>query len=135
MRRTSTLLVFCLVFSVLAYAGTKLKLTSTSVAPAARGQADVSIDKKNGNTKVKITVEHMAPPENLTPPRAGYLVWFQESGGNPESQGRLRIDKNLKGSFESTTPWKNFDISITAESDASVKTPAGPEVLRTTVRQ
>ena len=134
MRRITVLLVFCLSFSVFVYAATKYKLTSTSVAPAARGQAEVSIGKTNGNTKVAIKVEHLAPPENLSPPKSMYLVWYQESGSNPESQGRLKIDKNLKGSFENTTVYKNFDLWITAESDATVKRPEGPEVLRTTVR-
>jgi hypothetical protein len=133
MRRITALLVFCLSFSVLACAATKYKLTNTSFAPAARGQVTVSIGK-NGNTKVKIKVEHLASPENLSPPKSGYLVWYQEPGRNPESQGRLRIDKNLDGSFENTTVFKNFDLWITAESDATVKTPEGPEVLRTTVQ-
>ena len=134
MRRITALLVFCLSFSVLAYAATKYKMTNTSVAPAARGQAEVSIDKKNGNTKVTIKVEHLAPPENLSPSKSGYLVWYQEPGSNPESQGRLKTDKNLEGSFRNTTVYKNFDLWITAESDATVKAPEGPEVLRTTVR-
>ena len=135
MRKIMVLLVFCLSFSVLTYAATKYKLTNTSIAPAARGQAEVNLDKKNGNTKVKIKVEHLAPPENLSPPKSGYLVWYQEPGSNPESQGRLRINKNLEGSFENTTVYKNFDLWITAEGDAAVKTPEGPEVLRTTVRR
>ena len=134
MQRITVLLVFCLTFSVLACAATKYRLTNTSVAPAARGQVEVSIDKKNGNTKVTIKVEHLAPPENLSPPKSGYLVWYQEPGSNPESQGRLKIDKNLEGGFENTTVYKNFDLWITAESDATVKAPEGPEVLRTTVR-
>ena len=133
MRRITALLVFCLFFSVLAYPATKYKLTNTSVAPAARGEAEVSIEKKNGNTKVPIKVEHLASPENLSPPKSGCLVWYQEPGSNPESQGRLRLNKNLEGSFENTTVYKNFDLWITAESDAAVKTPEGQEVLRTTV--
>jgi hypothetical protein len=134
MRRITALLVFCLSFSVLAYAATKYKMTNTTSAPAARGQAEVSIDKKNGNTKVQIKVKYLASPENLASPKSMYLVWYQESGGNPESQGRLRIGKNLDGSFENTTVFKNFDIWITAESEAAIKRPAGQEVLRTTVR-
>jgi hypothetical protein len=135
MKRITMLLIFCLSFSLLAYAATKYKMTNNSIAPAARGQAEISIDKKNGNTKVTINVEHLASPENLSPPRSGYLVWYQESGSNPESQGRLRIDKNLEGKFENTTIYKKFDIWITAESDATVKAPEGQEVLRTTVHR
>jgi hypothetical protein len=74
MRKITVLLVFCLSFSVFAYAAMKYKLTNSSVAPAARGQAEVSIEKKNRNTKVSIKVQHLAPPENLSPPKSGYLV-------------------------------------------------------------
>ncbi len=80
-------------------------------------------------------MEHLAPPANLNPPMVGYLVWFQERGGSPASQGRMRIDKNLKASFETTTPWKTFDIQVTAESDATVKAPTGAVVLKGSVQQ
>ena len=123
---------FC--FGVVGFAGKKFPLTGTSVAPAARGQVEVDTDR-NGNTKVKLKVEHLAPPGNLAPPREGYILWFSPRGGQPESQGRLRIDKNLKATFESTTPMKSFDVLVTAETDAAVKTPTGPEVLKATVQQ
>jgi hypothetical protein len=135
MRRFTMVLVMCLFFSALACAATKYNLTNTSVAPAARGKAEVSIDKKNGNTKVKIKVKHLASPENLAPPKSEYLVWYQESGNNPESQGRLKVDKNLEGSFENTTVYKSFELWITAESDAAINSPQGPEVLRATIRR
>jgi hypothetical protein len=62
-------------------------------------------------------------------------VWFQEKGAEPQTQGRIRVDKNLKGSFETSTPLKNFDIFVTAEPDVGAKRPAGTEVFRTTVQQ
>jgi hypothetical protein len=135
MHRTIAALSFCLVFSVLAHGATKFKLTGTTLTPAARGEVAVSIDKKNGNTKVKIKVQHLAPPGNLTPPMNGYVVWFKDRTGAVEAQGKLRIDNNLKASFDTTTPWKAFDVSITAENDPSVKAPAGPEALKATVQQ
>lgn len=123
-----------LCFATLGVAGKKVPLTGTAVTPAARGQVEVDTDK-NGNTKFKLKVEHWAAPANLAPPREGYILWFSEPGGQPESQGRLRIDKNLKATFQSTTPLKSFDVLVTAETDASVKTPTGPEVLKATVQQ
>jgi hypothetical protein len=80
--RWIVILLFVL-FASLAYAGKTFPLAGSSFAPAARGQAEISKDKKNGNTKVKITAEHLAPPENLSPAKNGYLVWFQQRGGNP----------------------------------------------------
>jgi len=112
----------------------KYPLTASTAVPAARGKVEVGKDS-NGNTTVKITAEHLAEPGKLSPPGSDYVVWFQEKGAEPQTQGRLRVDKNLKGSFETSTPLKNFDIFVTAESNASTKQPAGTEVFRTTVQQ
>jgi hypothetical protein len=111
----------------------KYPLTADKSVPAAQGQVDVGRDK-NGNTKVELEVEHLAAPENLTPPRSAYVVWFQERGGEASNQGSLKPGKNLKGSFKSVTQMKSFDVIITAESDAGVKTPSGSEVMRAVVQ-
>jgi hypothetical protein len=99
-------------------------LTASTAVPAARGKVDIGKDS-NGNTTVKITAEHLAEPGKLSPPGSDYVVWFQEKGAEPQTQGRLRIDKNLKGSFETSTPLKNFDIFVTAESQRQHQTTGG----------
>jgi hypothetical protein len=139
MRKFTILFSFCFLFCALAGAAKipllpakKFPLTAAPIVPAATGRAEVGADK-NGNSKVKITVEHLAKPEHLTPPKNAYVVWFQETGGTPEAEGQLKVNKNLKTAFETTTPWKNFQILITAEDDPTAKTPSGPEVLRTAV--
>ena len=111
----------------------KYPLTADKSVPAARGQVDVGRDK-NGNTKVEIEVEHLAAPENLTPPRTAYVVWFQERGSEPINQGTLKPDKSLKATFKSITPLKSFDVFVTAESDPNTKSPSGSEVLRASVQ-
>lgn len=111
----------------------KYPLTADKSVPAARGQVDVGHDK-NGNTKVEITVEHLAPPENLTPPRTAYVVWIQERGAEPRNQGSLRPNKNLKATFKSVTPLKSFDVFVSAESDLNAKAPSGTEVLRASIQ-
>jgi hypothetical protein len=108
-------------------------MTAASIVPAARGE--VAIDKdKNGNTRLKMTVQHLAKLENLTPPAAVYVVWLQERGGNSENQGQLKVDKNLNATFETVTPLKSFDVFVTAEQDASAKDPHGPQVLTATIQ-
>jgi hypothetical protein len=111
----------------------KFPLTADKSVPAARGQVDVGRDK-NGNTRVELEVEHLAAPENLTPPRTAYVVWFQESGAEPLNQGALKPNKSLKANFKSITPLKNFAIFVTAEADSNAKTPSGSEVLRASVQ-
>lgn len=108
-------------------------LTATQTVPAAAGKAEVKRDK-NGNTDVEISTEHLAQPGMLTPPATRYVVWFQEQGSNPTNAGQLRIDKDLKGTFKTTTRFQNFDVFITAESDPMAKSPAGQTVLETKVQ-
>ena len=111
----------------------KYPLTADKSVPAARGQVDIGRDK-NGNTKVELQVEHLAAPENLTPPRTAYVVWFQERGSEPLNQGALRPNKSLKATFKSITPLKSFDVFVTAEADANTKAPSGAEILRASVQ-
>ena len=114
-------------------AAKKYPLTADKSVPAARGQVDVGRDK-NGNTKVEMEVEHLATPENLSPPKTAYVVWFQERGSDAANQGTLKPNKGLKANFKSVTPMKSFDVIVTAESDSNAKTPSGVEVLRTSIQ-
>jgi hypothetical protein len=131
--RTAILLFAAIGASSHAY-GKKYPLTASSAVPAARGKIDIGKDS-NGNTKLKMEAEHLAEPGKLSRPGSDYVVWFQEKGAEPLTQGRLRIDKSLKASFETSTPLKNFDVFVTAESDVSAKQPSGTEVFRTTIQQ
>ncbi len=107
---------------------------SSSVAPGAAGRVDVDHDR-NGNTALKIHVYHLADPEKLSPPKSVYVVWVQPPGKPPVSVGQLKVNEDLEGTLTATTPFKAFDTFITAEENAHVDTPSGPEVLRTTVER
>jgi len=133
MRKSFLPVLAALILSSVTYAAKKFPLTAASLVPGARGTVEIGTDK-NGNTKVKVKVQHLASPESLTPPQNAYIVWFQQKGSNPETEGRLTVNKKLEGQFETTTPYKNFDLFITAEQDATTKSPSGTEVLRATVQ-
>ena len=133
MRRVYTI---CLTFALLCtitYAAKKYPMTAASIVPGARAEVAISKDK-NGNTRLKMTVQHLANLENLTPRAAAYVVWLRERGGNAENQGQLKVDKNLKATFETVTPLKSFDVLVTAEQDPRAKGPDGPEVLKATIQ-
>ena len=126
----------CLTFALLctvAYADKKYPMTAASIVPGARAEVAISKDK-NGNTRLKMTVQHLANLESLTPRAVAYVVWLQERGGNSENQGQLKMDKNLKATFETVTPLKSFDVFVTAEQDLRAKGPSGPEVLKATIQ-
>lgn len=108
-------------------------LTASSIVPAARGKVDIGKDR-NKNTEVKLSAEHLAPPDGLTPPKESYVVWIQEKGSDAENRGQLKVNKKLQAKFQTVTPRTNFDIFVTAEQDANGKAPSGPEVLRATIQ-
>ena len=130
------LYTICLTFTLLctvAYAAKKYPMTAASIVPGARAEIAISKDK-NGNTRLKMTVQHLANLENLTPRASAYVVWLRERSGNSENQGQLKVDKNLKATFVTVTPLKSFDVLVTAEQDPRTNGPSGPEVLRATIQ-
>lgn len=134
MRKLYAICLTCAVIGTVAYAAKKYPMTAAAMVPGARAELEISKDK-NGNTRLKMEVEHLANLENLTPRASAYVVWFQERDGKSENEGQLRVDKNLKAAFETVTPMKSFEVFVTAEQDARINHPDGPEVLKATVQQ
>jgi hypothetical protein len=133
MRKPYTICLTLALLCTVAYAAKKYPMTAATIVPGARGEVGISQDK-NGNTRLTMRVQHLANLENLTPRASAYVVWLRERGGNAENQGQLKMDKNLKATFETVTPLKSFDVFVTAEQDARAKDPSGPEVLKATIQ-
>jgi hypothetical protein len=109
-------------------------MTSMKIVPAAAGEVNVA-KEKDGNIQVDVNVIHLAKPGMLTPPANTYLVWFEQEGSQPQSQGELKVGKDLQGELKSTTTLNHFNVIITAETDSQTKTPSDEVVLRATVQQ
>jgi hypothetical protein len=132
-RKLYVVLALLLVCAV-AEASRKYPVTASSAVPAAKGEVSVDTDK-NGNVKVHLWVEHLANPQNLTPAGSVYVVWLQDKNERPENKGQMKMDKNLKGTFDTVTSTKSFELFVTGEKDSSTKIPTGQEVLRAAVQQ
>ena len=109
-------------------------MTSMKIVPAAAGEVNVA-KEKNGNIDVDISVMHLAKPGMLTPSATSYVVWFEEEGSPPQSQGQLKIGDDLKGELKSTTTLNNFRVIITAETDSQTKSPSDQVVMQATVQE
>ena len=133
MRRLYTVWLTLALLGTLAFAAKKYPMTAASTVPGARAEVEISKDK-NGNTRLNMTVQHLANLENLTPRASAYVVWLQERGGNAANQGQLKVDKNLKATFKAVTPFKSFEVFVTAEQDPRITSPSGAEVLRATIQ-
>lgn len=134
-RRNITLLtIFTFLLLTVAAWGREDRLTNTGATPAAMGKVNTDNDR-NGNTGVEVEVKHMATPQSLTPSKTSYVVWVQPRGKEPEALGALRVNSDLEGSLKATTPYKDFDIFITAEDNPKPDTPSGMVILKGTVER
>jgi hypothetical protein len=120
MRKFASIVTLVVVSAALVSAAKKYPLTAASIVPAAKGSVEIGKDR-NGNTQVKLKVEHLANPTSLTPSQANYIVWLQDKGSGPENQGELKVNEKLEGTFQTVTPRKNFDVFVTGENDGTVK--------------
>lgn len=106
----------------------------SSVTPAATGSVRATVGA-NGNTVLKIAVQHLSPPDRVVPGATVYVVWARQldSDSPPTSLGALRVDDQLAGRLDSLTVFRAFDLSITAEPMATVAQPTGKIVLDTRI--
>jgi hypothetical protein len=106
------------------------KLTPTGLDPGARGVVHTETDE-NGNTKLKVEVEHAATPQQLNPPHQYYVVWIAENGKPPKALGELKVrSEDAKGTLEAVASAKVFDVFVTAEDTPNPETPSGAIVVQ-----
>ena len=108
-------------------------ISSTAITPAATGMVNHSTDR-NGNTEVILKVEQLARPQSLTPAKSHYIVWVQSSGAPATNVGELRVNDDLAGSLKFTTPYRSFQMRVTAEDSEMATQASSVEVLRGNVQ-
>ena len=137
MRMRHRYFVLFVVFSFLLAAaawGREDRLTNTGATPAAMGKA-ITDNDRNGNTGIEVQVKHMAAPQSLTPAKTAYVVWIQPRGKDPEALGVLRVNEDLDGTLRATTPYKDFEIFITAEDNPKPDMPSSMVILKGTIER
>jgi hypothetical protein len=112
-----------------ALAEKKVEMKTSSSVPAAEARAILDHDR-NKNVRVTLEVRHLAKPQSLAPAKDTYVVWIQPEGQEANNVGVLRVNDELKGDFRTTTPYKKFDLFVTAEDSPTVSSPSGTEIMR-----
>jgi hypothetical protein len=116
-------------------AGPQVRMTVTREMPAAEGTVKVG-DADNENTSLEVTVKHLAAPEKIAPEATTYVVWALATGtDSAQNLGALRVDDDLKGSLETVTPLRAFEVFITAEASATARSPSTPRLLTASVER
>jgi len=110
-------------------------MSSSPNVPAADGKVQVRPGKgPDNNQAIEVTVDHMAPVDKAFPGMTQYVVWVIPQGGQPpQNLGNLNVGENLKGELKGSTPYKTFDILITAEAQEHPAEPSGNRVMSASV--
>ena len=106
-------------------------MATTEKVPAATGKVQIK-QEKDGNTKVKVEVAHLAQPDQAFDATT-YVVWLKPAAGLAQNVGVLNVNKKLEGSLETKTAFKDFTVIVTAEKSANVTMPTGQSVMDTKV--
>ena len=108
-------------------------LEVTGSQPAAQGTVNVGAEK-NGNRSIEVRVEHLSPPERAAPGARSHVVWLvPRAGGVPQNMGALMLQDDLGGVLKTTTPYREFEILVTAEENPGATKPLTRNVMRATV--
>ncbi|MHB1844881.1 MAG: hypothetical protein ACYCWW_08625 [Deltaproteobacteria bacterium] len=119
-----------LVLSLAGCAGNAYEMLPTTREPAAQGHLKTK-ETSNGNTQIKLLVQHLAPANKLSEGATTYVVWVRPAGGDgkPLNVGALKVDSDLEGELVTVTSFSRFTVFVTAEADSQVTAPSGVDVL------
>ena len=108
--------------------GTKVQLSVSSTVPGANAFATIGHDR-NQNTTVHLDAKFLPPPQSLSPAQSVYVVWIQADGRPAQNKGQLMVNGSHEGQINIRTPYRDFEIFVTAQPSALSNTPEGPRVI------
>ncbi len=112
----------------------KKTMDSNRKLSALEGQLVVSTSLNNSNI-IDLTLKNMAKPSKISPKAKAYVVWEVLGGTNmkPQSIGVLNPDKFSNARLMTATPFRQFDLFVTAEASSNPGAPTGQKLLWTSV--
>lgn len=92
--------------------------------PAAVGNIKAKADD-NKNTVLEVRAEHLAPPAALDPTLNTYVVWIRPGVAQEFTNvGQLAMRSDRSGQLQATTPFREFNVLVTAEQSGTARVPS-----------
>lgn len=104
----------------------------TPKAPDAEAVILADVNQSAAVTKLKITVEHLAPPDRLADGGSTFVVWSKKEDGKEwQRVGALKYNAEGRTGIleEVSVPNTAFDLAITVEREAAPQTPSPSIVI------
>ncbi len=107
----------------------RYKLDAEAPTHAAQAKLKVKVNRDDLR-ELKVSVDHLAPPQRLGPQYKAYGVWIRVPGHGTTKVGLLDYnEKRRRGSLEATTPHAKFEVLITLESNTSAAAPSNDVIV------
>ncbi|MBV9762286.1 MAG: DUF4398 and OmpA-like domain-containing protein [Acidobacteriaceae bacterium] len=111
---------------------TKIDFQGTSIAPQAKGSADVN--SRLGHMEVKFNVKNLPAAHSFGPLYLTYVLWAITPDGHAANLGEVVLDSNGNYAGDVTTDLQAFGLIITAEPYFAVAQPSDVVVMENVVR-
>lgn len=110
--------------------GSTTRLTATPQAPAAVAEVEIK-SGANDNTVGTLKVQHLAPADRIESDSTVYVAWVRPSGRDDwQNIGQLQVNDDREGTLDLVVPYREFDLSVTAERAGDAERPRGVIVLQ-----
>jgi outer membrane protein OmpA-like peptidoglycan-associated protein len=112
---------------------TKVNFQGTSLAPTAKGTAEVN--SRLGHMEIKLDVKALPAATTFGPEFLTYVLWAITPDGHAANLGEVVLDSdgNFKGNI--TTELQSFGLIVTAEPYFAVRQPSDVVVMENVVRE
>ncbi len=89
----------------------------------------------NDNTQIEVRVKHLSEPARVASDASVYVVWIQPRNAEIQNVGALKIDADLVGKLDTTTPHRTFTLTVTPEPSARMAAPTHGAVFTAEVNR
>src|SRR5579875_2635549 len=111
---------------------TKVDFQGTSLAPQAKGTADVN--SRLGHMEIKLDVKNLPAARTFGPLYLTYVLWAITPEGHASNLGEVVVDSNGNFKGDVTTDLQAFGLIITAEPYFGVRQPSDVVVMENVIR-
>ena len=112
---------------------TKIDFQGTSLAPEAKGEANVN--SRLGHMEIKLDVKHLPAARSFGPLFLTYVLWAITPDGHASNLGEVVVDSDGNYKGDVTTDLQAFGLIITAEPYFDVHEPSDAVVMENVIRQ
>jgi hypothetical protein len=112
------------------------KQTMESSAANTSGEGTVQAKAgPNDNTQIEVRVKHLSPPARVASDASVYVVWIQPRNAEIQNVGALKVDADLVGKLDTTTPHRTFTLTVTPEPSARMAAPTHAPVFTSEINR